>query len=54
MKWKYTFSIINEENFDRTLEEDGPWDLSGSILDCLLRYVDLLSPEEIEEIIGGM
>lgn len=31
-----------------------PWDLSGSILDCLLRYADLLSPEEIEEIIGGM
>lgn len=46
--------IFNEEDFDRELEEDGPWDLSGSIFDCLLRYADLLSPEEIEEIIGGM
>lgn len=48
------FPIMDEEDFDRELEEDGPWDLSGSILDCLLRYADLLSPEEIEEIIGGM
>ena len=30
------------------------WDLSGSILDCLLRYADRLSEEELEEIIGGI
>ena len=30
------------------------WDLSGSILDCLLRYANRLSEEELEEIIGGI
>ena len=30
------------------------WDLSGSILDCLLRYSDQLSEDELEEIIGGI
>ncbi len=30
------------------------WDLSGSILDCLLRYHDALTLEEREEIIGGV
>lgn len=30
------------------------WDLSGSILDCLLRYAGQLSYEELEEVIGGI
>ena len=30
------------------------WDLSGNILDCLLRYSDQLSEDELEEIIGGI
>lgn len=30
------------------------WDLSGSILDCLLRYSNRLSEDELEEIIGGI
>lgn len=29
-------------------------DLSGSIVDCLLRYADQLSDDELEEIIGGI
>lgn len=30
------------------------WDLSGSILDCLLKYADQLTKEELEEIIKGI
>lgn len=48
------YPLLEEEDYDRESEEEKPWDLSGSIFDCLLRYADQLSPEEMEEIIGGM
>ena len=48
------YPFLEEEDYDRESEEEKPWDLSGSVVDCLLRYAEQLSPEEIEEIIGGM
>lgn len=48
------YPLLEEEDYDRESEEEKPWDLSGSIFDCLLRYADQLSLEEMEEIIGGV
>ena len=48
------YSPLKEEDYDREIEEEKLWDLSGSVLDCLLRYEEQLSPEEIKEIIGRM
>lgn len=48
------YPLLEEEDYEREIEEEKPWDLSGSVVDCLLRYAEQLSPEEIEEIIGGM
>ena len=48
------YPLLDGEDYEQEPEEDGPWDLSGSIFDCLLRYTDLLPSEEIEKIIGGM
>lgn len=48
------YPLLEEEDYDRESEEKKPWDMSGSVVDCLLRYAEQLSAEEIEEIIGGM
>lgn len=48
------YPLLEEEDYEREIEEEKLWDLSGSVVDCLLRYAEQLSPEEIEEIIGGM
>ena len=34
------YPLLEEEDYDRESEEEKPWDLSGSIFDCLLRYAD--------------
>lgn len=48
------YPLLEEEDYDREIEEEKPWDLPGSVLDCLLRYAEQPSPEEIEKIICGM
>ena len=49
------YPYLEEDDYDdREEEENQPWDLSGSVLDCLIRYADDLKAEEIEEIIAGM
>lgn len=48
------YPLLEEEDYEREIEEEKPWDLSGSVVDCLLRYAEQLSPEEIEEVICGM
>lgn len=45
------YPLLEKEDYGRESEEEKPWDLSGNVVDCLLRYAEQLSPEEI---IGGM
>ena len=46
--------ILKEIMVDVTKQDKSKWNLKGSVLDCVVRYANLLAEEEVEEIIAGL
>lgn len=43
-----------EEQVESVSVDTEPWDLSGSIYDCIKRYAAYLSQEQLEEVLEGL